>query len=1240
MAQSKKESYGADSITVLEGRDAVRKRPAMYIGSTGDLGLHHLVYEVVDNSVDEALAGYCDTIHVTIHMDDSITVVDNGRGIPVDIHKKEKRSAAEVVMTILHAGGKFDSNSYKVSGGLHGVGVSCVNFLSEWLQLEIWREGKTYEQEYRVGIPQAPLKEVGTTKKRGTKITFKPDGDIFEKTVYSFEKLSERLREKAFLNKGIRIFIKDEREEPEKKHEFYYKGGIAEFVKHLSKNKSPLHDKPIYFEQVADDISIEIAMQYNDAYDEKVYTFANNINTIDGGTHLSGFRGALTRVINNYAKNSGILKNFKGSLSGDDVREGIIAVISVKIPQPQFEGQTKGKLNSPVEGEVSSFLYEKLTDYFEQNPVIAKKIVGKAADAARAREAARKAREIVRKSALGTSTLPGKLADCQEKDPSLSELYLVEGDSAGGCFHAETKVALADGRHLNFLELIKEQKEGKQNFCYTVRKDGKIGLEKIKNVRRTKQNTEVIKVTLDNGEDIVCTPDHKFMLRNGDYKEAQNLTVKDSLMPLNRKLSDKNEKGITINGYEMVWDMKSEIWLFTHILADWYNCWKGVYKKDEGEHCHHIDFNKLNNNPTNLIRLSKNVHLDIHRKHVSKTLHRPDVVEKSRKLKKTKEFRQMMSRRMRQDKTRQILSQQAKVQWQNEEYKEYMTEKWREFYESNAEYRRQNRKQLDKAQRQYWAKKENRLAQSEKTRKFYEKNPEAKQKLSKMAKNQWKDEKLLNWRRKETKKQWTDEFRAKRKATLNKTYYEKSISALKKVEIEKGKIDMDAYQKLRLETKDKSLLRFDKFCERYFDGNRAKTLEAIKNYNHRVVKIEKLTEKVDVYDLEVPGTHNFALASGVFVHNSAKQGRDRKNQAVLPLKGKILNVEKARFDKMLGHGEIKALITALGTGIGKEDFDIEKLRYHKLIIMTDADVDGSHIRTLLLTFFYRQMPDLVENGHIYIAQPPLYKVKQGRKEEYIKDEASMLQYMLRQATSGLSVSAGGQAIEGRTLSTALRQTVEFGRYFERFARRLGNDENLLKILIEAFVGKEGVLTKHQVKLRRVFEERDLIAEIEGKVADAGYKTELMADEEHGLAEIEIFSRSGQSILFDWNIASYVEFQKALELQKTLENNFPAPYIVGENGTSENIPTREAFLEKILASAKKDLSIQRYKGLGEMNPEQLWETTMNPEGRTLLQVRIEDAIETDEIFTILMGDQVEPRRKFIEDNALDVKNLDI
>ena len=805
--KNKKETYDSSSIAVLEGRDAVRKRPAMYIGSTGEIGLHHLVYEVVDNSIDEALAGYCDTVEVNIHLDNSITVIDNGRGIPVDMMKKERRSAAEVVMTKLHAGGKFDSNAYKVSGGLHGVGVSVVNFLSESLHLEIWRDGLTYEQDYARGIPVERLEQTGKTRKRGTKITFKPDPQIFDTTEFVFDKLSERLREKAFLNKGIRITIKDEREEPEKSHEFYYRGGIAEFVKHLNKSKSVLHDKPIYFERVSDVLAIEVAIQYNDGYDEKVYSFANNINTVDGGTHLSGFRSAFTRTINAYAQSSGLAKNFKTSLTGDDVREGLVAVISVKLPQPQFEGQTKGKLNSDVKGAVESFLNERLTEFLEQNPTVARRIVGKSLDAARARDAARKAREIVRKGAMGSTMLPGKLADCQERDPALSEIYIVEGDSAGG---------------------------------------------------------------------------------------------------------------------------------------------------------------------------------------------------------------------------------------------------------------------------------------------------------------------------------------------------------------------------------------------------------------------------------------------------SAKQGRDRKNQAILPLKGKILNVEKARFDKMLGHSEIKSLITALGTGIGKEDFDASKLRYHKIILMTDADVDGSHIRTLLLTFFYRQMAELVEKGYVYIAQPPLFKVKRGKKEEYIKDEGLMTRYLMRMATADMTVKSVGanQDIEGKALAQSLEKLVDLKRYCERTIRRLGGDARLLDVLLEAFAGKKGVWRKEGLTLRGIFQDGDLIAKVEKALDKAGFKTDLSTDEEHGLWEIEVTTTSGVNVAIDWNFASYVEFQKAVELYMILEDELAPPFITGTNGTSEEISTREELLQKVLAAAKKDLSIQRYKGLGEMNPEQLWETTMNPEKRTLLQVRIDDAVETDDIFSILMGDAVEPRRKFIEDNALDVRNLDI
>ena len=802
--------YGADSISVLEGRDAVRIRPAMYIGSTGDLGLHHLVYEVVDNSVDEALAGYCDHIDVTIHIDNSITVVDNGRGIPVDIHKEQGVSAAEVVLTILHAGGKFDSNSYKVSGGLHGVGVSVVNFLSEWLRLEIWRDGSTYEQEYHRGIASDRLKKTGKSKRRGTKITFKPDAQIFEVTEFNFDTLSQRLREKSFLNKGIRIAITDERSTPEKKHEFYYEGGIAEFVKHLNKNKSVLHPKPFYAESTKDDVTIEIALQYNDTYSESVFSFANNINTVDGGTHLSGFRAALTSTINSYGQKAGLFKNLKDNLSGDDVREGLVAVISVKLPQPQFEGQTKGKLNSDIKGQVQAFLNEYLGLYFEENPKIARAIINKAVEAATAREAARKARDLTRrKGALDTgSGLPGKLADCSEKDPLLCELYLVEGDSAGG---------------------------------------------------------------------------------------------------------------------------------------------------------------------------------------------------------------------------------------------------------------------------------------------------------------------------------------------------------------------------------------------------------------------------------------------------SAKQGRDRRFQAILPLRGKILNVEKSRFDKMLGHSEIRAMIMALGSGIGKDDFDLSKLRYDRIIIMTDADVDGSHIRTLLLTFFYRQMRDLVEHGHVYIAQPPLFKVKKGKNEQYIKDEKAMTKYLMKKATEDVKVTAGKKqvVVEGRELTRILEKLVDFNTYYDKLSRRF-QDNKLLDTVIDAFAGEDGVL-KRDGKLLAVFKNEESIGAIDKAISDIGYTTDLSRDEEHNLWKVKVSksqNREGIEITIDHDLATHVEFQQAVGLYNELSRILTPPFTIGQNGSSTTVESRNELLDHVLTAAKKDITVQRYKGLGEMNPEQLWETTMNPSKRSLLQVRIEDAVETDEIFTVLMGDAVEPRRKFIEDNALDVRNLDV
>jgi len=788
--------YDATSIKVLGGIEAVRKRPAMYIGSTGELGLHHLVWEVCDNSVDEALAGYCDEINVVVHDDNSVTVTDNGRGIPVDMHATEKKPAAEVVMTVLHAGGKFDSDTYKVSGGLHGVGVSVVNALSDWLDLEIWRDGQVWEQSYEKGQPTSKLKDTGKTKKTGTKITFHPDPSIFAAATYSYDTLSQRLRELAFLNKGLTITLEDERSA--KKAEFRFTGGIAEFVKHLNRGKQVLHDSPIYMEGKRDTVDMEIALQYNDSYAENVFSFANTINTVDGGSHLSGFRSALTRTINYAASSFGMLKEQKDeiSITGDDVREGLVAVVSVKLPQPQFEGQTKGKLNSDIKGLVEQLINEKLGEYFDKHSSIARKIIGKCIDAARAREAARKARELTRrKSALDSSGLPGKLADCQERDPARCELFVVEGESAGG---------------------------------------------------------------------------------------------------------------------------------------------------------------------------------------------------------------------------------------------------------------------------------------------------------------------------------------------------------------------------------------------------------------------------------------------------SAKQGRDRKYQAILPLKGKILNVEKARYDKMLGHEEIRAIITALGTGIGKDDFDAAKLRYHKVILMTDADVDGSHIRTLLLTFFFRHMRELIEKGHIYIAQPPLYRVKRGKMDRYIRDERDFARELMKRATEEHVVTAkGGKQLEGGDLTQFLLNVQEYEQMATKLARRL-RDPKLVELLSESELDK-----------KTDFAERKKLQELIKEIEKAKLKLEakLEFDEEHSLHEIVLRDGSADRKI-NWALAATPEYKRIRTLRQAISEHDKPPFAIAHNGDKVSKESAIALLAYVLEDAKKEFTITRFKGLGEMNPDQLWATTMNAETRTLLKVRLEDAVAAEEIFATLMGENVEERRKFIQDNALEVVNLDI
>ncbi len=1097
--------YGASQIQVLEGLDPVRKRPGMYIGSTGLTGLHHLIWEVMDNSFDEAMAGHGKQITLRLLPGNMVSVEDEGRGIPVDTHPQYKVSALELVLTKLHAGGKFGGGGYKVSGGLHGVGVSVVNALSTYLKAEVKRDGKLWVQEYQRGKPKAKVKSVGTAKGTGTTITFHPDETIFESIDFDFQTIIDHLRQQAYLTKGIKLVLADERDPAAASvYAFYFEGGVASYVRHINHGKEEKHKNIFYVHKLdeATDVEVETAVQYTGEYHESVYCYANNITNPEGGMHLSGFRAALTRELNNYARNKGILKEKDQNLSGDDVREGLTAVISVKIKEPQFEGQTKAKLGNPeARTAVEAVFGEAFRIFLEEHPADGEAIIAKCFLAAQARAAARAARDtVLRKGALEGLTLPGKLADCSSKDPSISEIFLVEGDSAGGCFSIDTRVALTDGRTPSFGELEKEWKDGKQNFCYTIKDDGRVGVAPIQNVRKTKSLAEVVKVTLDDGSEIVCTADHRFMLRDGTYCKAAQLHEKNSLMPLRRQLSRKGKR-ITIEGYEMVYDPQESRWIFTHMLADEYNLAQGVYPSLEGAHRHHIDGNKLNNNPTNILRLTKEDHLEHHRQLADQNLRRPDVLKKLKALRQTPAYRLKIRESMLRPEMRRQLSDRATKQWENPEYKKFMGEKWHEFYQQNGEYRKTNRELLNNEQKNYWSDEKNRQSQSDRVTRYFEAYPEAKEVLSARAQNQWKDAMLIDWRRKKTQEQWTPEFRAQRKQALNRTYFQKAMSILHDIYEGTGKVDVDRYQTIRARLRDRSLLRVQTLLDRFFHGDHERFNQAVINFNHKVKSVERLEQRVDVYDFEVPGTHNFALASGVFVHNSAKQGRNRETQAILPLRGKILNVERARLDKMLANNEIKSLVIALGTNIG-EGFDMSSLRYDKVVIMTDADVDGAHIRTLLLTLFYRYFPDLIHQGHIYIAQPPLYRVNIGKNFRYA--------------------------------------------YTEEEKQRM----------IEELVGDIGKVKK--------------VAEVE--------KVDEVAE---GESETEQMDVSGVKV-----------------------------------------------------------NIQRYKGLGEMNPDQLWETTMDPKTRVMKQVTIEDAEKAEEVFDVLMGADVAPRKRFIQTHAKTVKNLDV
>jgi DNA gyrase subunit B len=1234
--------YDATTIQVLEGAEAVRMRPAMYIGDTTSRGLHHLVYEVVDNSVDEALAGYCKHIVVEIHQNMSVSVTDDGRGIPVDIHKTEKKPAVEVALTTLHAGGKFDHRVYKVSGGLHGVGVSVVNALSEWLEVEIKRDEKVYHQRYEKGKTVSKLTVIGKSKSTGTKVTFKPDKQIFKSIEMSYDILANRLRELAFLNKGLSIKLSDERSD--KEGLFCFNGGIISFVEHLNKNKNPLHNKVLYVEKTADDMVLELGMQYNDSYSENIFSFANNINTIEGGTHLTGFKSALTRAINQYAKGKNLLKDSTASISGEDVREGLTAVVSLKIPNPQFEGQTKTKLgNSEADGFVASQAFEFLTTFFEENPSVANKIVDKAVLAARAREAARKARELTRrKGALEGLSLPGKLADCSERDASMCEIYMVEGDSAGGCFDEETKVALADGRALNFKELIEEDKNGRVNFCYTIKESGEIGVEKILNPRMTKQKTTVMKVVLDNGEIITCTPDHKFMLRDGTFTKAKDLKSQMSLMPLRKKLSRK-EGRISIEGYEMVFDPKTHQWVFTHVLADRYNLDRDVYDHNCGSHKHHKDFNKLNNYPGNIVRLLPEEHLNIHRDQAKVTLHKKEVIEKCNRIKRTPEYRRKISEIMK-GRLRPVLSGRAKKQWADPAYKDFMRKKYLEFYYSNSAHREKTLRIIYEAQKTYWAKEENRRKQSDRVKEYFQQHPERKSNLKQKAKEQWQEKELLNWRCEKTREQWNEEFRRKRRLAYDETYLNSSLEFARRVYEQNGQVDQYDEERKGLSKRNTNLLSLSTLKKRFFSDSTSSLLEAVKNYNHKVLRIEEASEKIDVYDMEVPGTHNFALACGIFVHNSAKQGRDRRFQAILPLKGKILNVEKSRLDKILSNDEIRTIITALGTSVG-EEFNLEKLRYHKIIIMCDADVDGSHIRTLILTLFLRQFPKLLEEGHVYIAQPPLYKIKRGSREEYIQTEDQMNNLLLDIGREGLKLTI---LSEKKTFNDPqFKEILELLVQFERFNILLDKKGVVLKNLIQNRHKNSKKLPIYVAKVEN--ETNYLFSDSElAKLSETakGEKEEFDHVEIYDTEEMEkVISRIEKlGIPIETYFAEEVvkkgagvgvAKKKESSEEKKLKSRFK---LVNEE--DHDFFALRDVLEYVKNTARKGMSIQRYKGLGEMNPSQLWETTMDPERRTLLKVVLEDAIEADEIFTILMGDQVDPRRQFIEENAHLVRNLDI
>ena len=1250
---SPESEYDGDSIQVLEGLQAVRQRPGMYIGSTGPDGLHHLIWEIINNSVDEALAGHCDRIELELLEDGGISITDNGRGIPVGTHSASGLSGVEVVMTVLHAGGKFEGGTgYKVSGGLHGVGSSVVNALSKRLEVRVWREGKEYQQSYRRGEPQTPLQErapgAGDQGRRGTRITFWPDGAIFDSLEWKRGLIEQRLREMSFLNPGLQLQLTDRRED-EYQLLFHSQRGLPDFVSHLVEEGelTPLHPEVINLGAQRESVRLALALQWTSSYGEQVLSFANNINTHEGGVHLAGFRSALTRTLNAYLRSEGLQKPGAPPLSGEDLREGLRAVVAVWMEEPQFEGQTKTKLgNGPVEGLVSSLAGEALTRYWEEHGEAARAILAKAAQAAQAREAARNAREMTRrKSALSGSGLPGKLSDCSSKDPAASELFVVEGDSAGGCVFNFTKVQLISGITRSMLELAEDWKKGITHFGYATDEEGDVCIVPLLEPRLTKQNAEMVEVRLDNGESISCTPCHPFRLRDGSYRRADQLSEGDSLMSLKLRLSEDEDrdKHMIKPGYEMTWMNGRQEWRLTHRLADQYNLEKGVYDTSGGGVRHHKDFNKLNNDPRNLERMTWDGHIRFHSSMMTTLWALPDFRAKlcagikaswerdpERKLTASAFAKQQWE----DEAFRELYRQRALEQHAQPGFTEALTEAFLSWYEAlSPEEKVEYAEQMRALQAEYWADEENRAAQAERVRQYFIDNPEHREEHRRKANQQWADPELRAWKSEDTKrfmrenpehrerhsevvKSWwkeNPEHREKVKAGRLRGYLSLLHLVINEEEVR------EAYDALPRRAAARGP-KYATLLQNYFQGDEPAMLEAARNYNCKVLSVTRLEERGDVYDLTVDEYHNFALAAGVFVHNSAVGGRDRETQAILPLKGKIINAEKKKPDRVLASEEVQAVFSAIGTGV-REHFQLEKARYHKIVITADADADGSHIRALVLTLLYQYMPGLFQAGMVYAARPPLYRVRMGKLDEYVENEAELERLLFADRYQEFQVNGRELALED----------------WQELQRAVARAEHARELLLGQF-GQLSVNAIEHLRMMSISPEKwgALLGEPRER---EGWSWTPLPQRDGALV--------GQLLEMDFNHSRRVELSRALlesdALQAWYEAELgvravygPSPWTATHKKDTRRVDSAPGLVRALKELASTGARLNRFKGLGEMNAEELYKTTMDPERRMLTRIRVEDAEEAARTFTMLMGEEVAPRKEFIEAHATEVE----